>query len=92
MLKKQFYANGQKVFDLKSNSLTYYYKSGKIKAQGIYEHGLIQGEWKFYRENGQLSQIGHFLNGGKHGEWVRFDKNNTLEYAEIFINNKRVQK
>ena len=71
--------------------LTYYYKSGKIKAQGQSVGGMMQGEWRFYRENGQLCQIGNFKDNQKHGAWVRFDKANAVEYSETFSSGKLVR-
>ena len=46
------YKNGQLISEQKGNRLTYYYKNGKVKAEGIFENNLMQGEWIFYRETG----------------------------------------
>ena len=92
MLSKKSYSNGQKVYDLKGNRLTFYYKNGKIKAEGIFENNMMEGEWKFYRETEQLWQIGNFTNNMKNGSWIRYDRNNQAEYNEAFINNKIVKK
>lgn len=91
MLEKKNYANGQKVYTYDKNKLIYYYKSGKIKAEGIFENDEMQGEWKFYRESGQLSQIGNFKNNEKDGKWIRFDKNHKEEYNEEFKDGKLVK-
>jgi len=91
MMNKKQYINGQKTFEQAGDMLTYFFKDGKIKAQGISIDGLMQGEWRFFRETGQLWQIGHFNNGQKHGNWVRYDKTNKLEYQETFINGKTVK-
>ena len=45
--------------------MTYFFKDGKIKAEGIYENSQMQGEWKFYRKTGQLWQVGNFINQNK---------------------------
>ncbi len=92
MLDKKHYANGQAVYELAGNKLTYYFKNGTIKAEGIFENGLMEGEWKFYRETGQLWQIGHFIHGGKDGAWVRFGRGGQLEYEESFREGKRMKK
>ncbi|GAB6155380.1 hypothetical protein JCM17380_41310 [Desulfosporosinus burensis] len=63
-------------------SLTYFFKNGKVKAEGTFENELMIGEWKFYRETGQLWQVGNFENGKKNGIWIRYDKNNQLEYKK----------
>lgn len=88
MLEKKNYANGQEVYKIEDNKLTYYYKNGKIKAEGTFLNNQMEGEWKFYRESGQLWQIGYFQNDKKHGSWTRFDKENKLEYKESFEDGK----
>ena len=57
MLKNGEYANGQKTYELVGNRMSYFFKNGKVKAEGNYEDGLMEGEWKFYRESGQLWQV-----------------------------------
>jgi antitoxin component YwqK of YwqJK toxin-antitoxin module len=92
MLENKEYVNGQKTYEFVGNKLTYFYKNGNIKAEGIFENDLMQGEWRFYRETGQLWQVGNFINGMKNGPWVRYDKTGKLEYSETFIENKIVKK
>ena len=92
MMNKKQYVNGQKTFEQKGNVLIYFFKDGKIKAQGISINGIMQGEWKFYRETGQLWQVGNFKNNQKHGKWLRYDKQEVLEYEEAFDSGKLVKK
>lgn len=92
MLKKKFYSNGQPVFELAGNKLTYFYKNGNIKAQGPYINNLMEGEWLFYRETGQLWQVANFRNSKKHGSWIRYDRNGNIEYREEFDNNRIINK
>lgn len=92
MMNKKQYVNGQKTFEQVVDKLTYFFKDGKIKAEGISIKGLMQGEWKFYRENGQLWQVGNFKNDMKNGTWLRYDKNDKLEYEETFKDNKILKK
>ena len=92
MLKNKEYANGQKTYELSGNRLTYFFKNGKIKAEGVFENNQMEGEWKFYRETGQLWQVGNFLNGKKNGSWIRYDKNDQLEYMENFKDDKVVKR
>lgn len=87
-MKKKEYANGQKTYEQKGDTLTYFFKDGKVKAEGLSIHDLMEGEWKFYRESGQLWQVGNFKNGQKDSTWVRYDKNGSLEYKENFKNGK----
>lgn len=91
-MKDKFYVNGQKQHELKGNHLTYFYKNGKVRATGIFENNLMQGEWKFYRETGQFWQVGHFKDSLKHGSFIRYDRNDVVEYDENFVDNKIVRK
>ncbi len=86
------FTNGQPAFKMSGNKLTYYFKSGGVKAEGPYEDNLMEGEWRFYRENGQLWQIGNFKNGEKDGSWVRYDKSGEIEYNETFRGGKIIKK
>ena len=49
MLNKKEYANGQKIFEIKENTLTYFFKNGNLKASGSFINELMEGEWVFYR-------------------------------------------
>lgn len=91
MLAKKNYLNGQIAHELIGNKLTYYFKTGIIKAHGIFENEQMEGEWKFYRESGKLWQVGNFKNGKKHGSWIRYNKNDELEYQEMFEDDKLVK-
>ena len=87
-LGKDTYVNGHKIYELKENRLTFFFKDGKLKADGPFENGMMQGEWIFYRATGQLWEIGHFKNDIKEGSWIRYDKNDKIEYNETFQNGK----
>ena len=65
MLEKKFYVNGQPIYQMSGDKLIYYYKNGKIKAEGQFINNLMEGEWIFYRETGQLWQIANFKNSKK---------------------------
>lgn len=88
MLEKKNYANGQQVFELKNDRLTYFFKTGIKKAEGSYIKDIMEGEWKFYRENGQLWQIGNFKHNMKHGKWIRYNKEGIPEFDKVFENGK----
>ena len=91
MLEKKLYTNGQPVYEKIGDKLIYYYKNGKVKAQGLFISNLMEGEWIFYRETGQLWQIANFKNGKKHGRWIRYNKNEKIEYQETFENNRIIK-
>ncbi|HSQ46901.1 MAG TPA: hypothetical protein VLM44_08295 [Lutibacter sp.] len=91
-MENTFCKNGQIVSEQKENRLTYYHKNGMVKATGIFENNLMQGEWIFYRETGQLWQIGNFKDSLKHGHFIRYDRNDNVEYDENFVKGKKVKK
>lgn len=92
MLAKKNYANGQKVFEFDGKTLTYFFKNGTVKAEGLFLGNQMEGEWKFYRETGQLWQVGNFRQGKKHGTIVRFDLDGKPEYQESFEDGKLIKK
>ncbi len=92
MMENKTYANGQKVHELSGDRLTYFYKNGRIRAEGPFINGQMEGEWTFYRETGQLWQVGHFKHNQKHGHFIRYDRNDQVEYEEVFDNGKIVKK
>lgn len=92
MQNKGHYKNGKIISQKDGDILTYFYKSGKIKAKGMFIGDKMEGEWRFYRENGQLIQIGNFAANEKHGSWTRFDTEDNIEYHEIFEYGKKIKK
>jgi len=86
MSAKKNYANGQKIHELTGDKLIYFYKSGKLKAEGPFIKEQMDGEWKFYRETGQLCQVGHFKNGKKtaHGYvMIRMEKKSMTRILKM---------
>lgn len=92
MLGKTHYANGQKVYDLDGALLRYFYKSGALKAEGRYEGGMMQGEWRFYGETGVLLQTGVFRDNMKNGLWIRFNQEGQIVYREEFADGKKLRR
>ena len=88
MLEKKTYANGQKVYELKDDFVTYYFKDGTVKSKGPYIDGKMEGEWIFYRQMGALWQVGNFKENQKHGRWIRYSRDNQIEYDEEFVEGK----
>lgn len=86
------YVDGQKIYVLKGDSLTFFFKDGGVKAEGPYRNGMMQGEWRFYRATGQLWGTGSFKDDKKDGSWIRYDKNDSVEYDEVFKDGKQIKK
>ncbi len=91
-MKDSFFKNGQRATEQKGDVLTYFYKSGPVKAKGKYIDDMMQGKWVFNHEDGSLWQIGHFKDNQKHGEWIRYDKKGKPEYHEHFVEGKIVKR
>ena len=91
-MKDTFFKNGQKATLQKGDVLTYFYKSGPVKAKGKYVDDMMQGKWIFNHEDGSLWQIGHFKDNRKHGEWIRYGKAGKIEYHEHFVLGKIVKR
>ena len=92
MKKDDIYKNGQKVSEQNGDILTYYYKSGKKKAEGKYINDLFEGKWLFYSESGQLLQEGNFNGNKKDGDWKRFDENGEIVNHVEFRDGKKTKK
>lgn len=91
MQKKTHYTNGQKMYEQKGSTLTYFFKTGIIKAKGKSVGGAMDGKWIFNRESGSLWQVGHFKKGVKHGSWVRYNKVGVLEHEAQYLDGKLVK-
>ena len=64
-----------------------YYKNGKIKYEGDFVNGKIEGEGKYFSENGEY-YIGQWSNGRQHGKGKMYYKNGNIRYEGDFINGK----
>lgn len=91
MLDKKTYANGQKVYELNGDTLTYYFIDGTVKSKGTYNDEQMEGKWVFYRKTGELWQVGQFKGGQKHGRWIRYSRDGEIEYDEEFRAGKQIK-
>ncbi|MES2930742.1 MAG: hypothetical protein V4665_03080 [Patescibacteria group bacterium] len=91
MQGKTHYLNGQKIYEQKGAILTYFFKTGIVKAKGKYVNGIMDGKWIFNRESGDLWQVGHFKKGVKNGSWVRYNKVCALEHEALYKDGKLVK-
>lgn len=93
MMKNQtHYSNQQVIHSQNQEILSYFYKSGALKAQGPFIDEKFEGTWSFYKKSGQLFQIGEFYLNQKHGRWIRYDTNGLVEMDEIFDCGKKIKK
>jgi antitoxin component YwqK of YwqJK toxin-antitoxin module len=92
MDKNNYYKNGQKISVQTGEILTYYYKSGKMKAQGKCINENFEGKWIFYNEDGTIRQEGNFKENNKDGDWKRYNKKGEIEYYVEFKDGKQIKK
>ena len=92
MKDRKQYANGQPVYIQDGDILTYFFKTGIVKARGKNIRETMEGEWIFNRESGALWQVGNFLGGKKHGRWIRHDRDGEIEYDAEFNDGKLIRK
>lgn len=93
MEREKTLGNGQGISSQRGNILTYYYKTGIVKATGPVDGNQKKdGKWSLYKENGMLLEVGLFKAGEKHGIWQGYDKLGQLSYEVEFSEGKEVSK
>lgn len=80
------YSNGQNTKQLDGDTLTYFFKDGRVKAKGKYIEGKMDGKWLFYKKEGYLWQEGNFKMDQKHGAWIRYKSNGSVDNETEFEN------
>jgi antitoxin component YwqK of YwqJK toxin-antitoxin module len=80
--KPQLEAVGNKV------RATYYYENGKVKQEGFFKDGKLDGVWVSYDENGNKNAIAEYSDGLKSGKWIFFNEKNIcqVDYSSSKIN------
>ena len=91
MLEKSIFSNGQKVYELKDRKLTYYFKSGELKATGPYIKNKKEGLWEYFHRNGELWKTGEYKGGKKHGRWQHFSPEGQVEVDKLFDHGVQVR-
>ncbi len=84
MLGKRKYSNGQKVYELSGENLTYFFKDGSIKAEGKYKKAKREGQWVFFHESGVVWQHAHYTNDKKDGLWITYDTTGQIISEEVY--------
>ena len=68
---------------------TYYYEDGKVRQEGFFKEGKLEGQWVSYDADGNKIAMAEYSNGQKTGKWV-FINNEMLSevnYADNKITN-----
>lgn len=71
---------------IKNGKYQTWYDNEKIKATGIYENDLKDGNWKFFNEEGKLDFESEYSNDLKNGEFIIYYKSGAVKSKSIFIN------
>ena len=62
---------------------TSWYRSGRRRSAGDYEHGCMSGVWTYWFENGQTAATGQYAADRKTGAWQYWDdEGKPMPYAE----------
>jgi antitoxin component YwqK of YwqJK toxin-antitoxin module len=56
-----------------------HFGSGRVSAEGEYEHGVQQGVWRVWYRNGQLKAVGEYVDGRKVGVWRSYHPDGSLK-------------
>jgi len=67
---------------------TQYYKSGKVKAHGIYKNGFFDGQVKYYYADGSVQSSGWYKHNVRNGFWKTFDPEGDVEEKVYYYNDK----
>jgi antitoxin component YwqK of YwqJK toxin-antitoxin module len=85
-----FYAQNEKpVLEQEGNLVkaTYYYENGKVKQQGYFKDGKLEGQWKSFDQNGNKTAMGEYVNGEKTGKWFFWD---NAQLSEVDYTNNAI--
>ncbi|MFO7658475.1 MAG: hypothetical protein R6W78_15565 [Bacteroidales bacterium] len=70
----------------KEGKWKYFYSSGIIKSEGVYENNREQGKWKFFYKNKSIEQTGDFRNGLLNGIWTWYFDDGKVRKEEGYFN------
>lgn len=67
---------------------TQYFKSGKIKAHGVYKNGYFDGQVKYYYPSGKVETSGWYKHNVRNGYWKTFDPEGDVDTKTYYYNDK----
>ncbi|WP_346881652.1 hypothetical protein [uncultured Algibacter sp.] len=68
-------------------SFSKFFRSNQIAAQGFFNYGLKDGEWKYWSENGNLDSLIHWNKGLKNGDYFIYDAQGKMKVKGTYRNN-----
>lgn len=63
---------------------TFFYPTGAVQTEAIFEHGSLEGPYKVFRENGIPYYIGTYTNNQRSGIWEFYDELGNLSTTKNF--------
>lgn len=66
----------------------YYYKTGELKTEGLYEKSIRSGKWIYYYKNGKKEQVGKYKKDKPSGMWTWYYPNGQPKKIEYFRKGK----
>ena len=67
------------------------YPGGKIREEGVYEHGVEVGTWTQYHENGQKLGEGQYIDGKREGEWHWWRENGKTWRTAVYAKGREAK-
>lgn len=69
-----------------------YYKSGKLKGEGNFKDGKLEGTAKEYYESGKLKAEWNFKNGTLEGISKRYYESGEIRYIDTYKNGQKINR
>ncbi len=69
-----------------------YFEPTKLKGQGNYVMGKLEGRVAYFYPNGVEVAAGFYKNGQKSGPWIYKNENGSIKERELYINGKLASK
>jgi len=77
--------------NLNSDARTTYYDNGRIKSQGFYENGKLQGVYTTWYETGQIKEEIQYRDGKRNGLTIDYYPNGVKQREIMYENNEFVR-
>ena len=59
-------------------------KNGNLIEEGVFQHGVRAGMWRWYHPEGRRKSLGFFKKGSKVGLWKEWEKGGQLVRREVY--------
>jgi antitoxin component YwqK of YwqJK toxin-antitoxin module len=73
--------------DLQHGPFKQYFDGKKIKGEGTYVNGKMEGKNAYYYPNGVPAALGYYKNGNKTGPWIYKNMEGKITEKELYLEN-----